>query len=247
MGFDQCLSKMVKYACKIVKNCHKYINYYIIIIFLLSSTPSSQGYPDGMRVGLVFREIWGDFIVSDRQDISMSRASILFWRSAVSWCRASCKTLGTRTKEDALRKRQIKKWSICNLCITPQCLLPQLFEGFVYVLLQNLLHSFNQLHFFLHLLLHRVSNQLIPTPSLPQCQTLGTDLQRNDSCSQCLLCLLFRLSQHTPRLRLFNLNHFKFWMHSKNTKYTVYPKRKSTWTLDLYIGWYLCIFPNKNW
>lgn len=60
---------------------------------VLDKDPLCQHYPDGMRVGLVFREMLGDVIVRVRQDLSISRASILFWRSPVSWCRASCKTL----------------------------------------------------------------------------------------------------------------------------------------------------------
>lgn len=73
----------------------------------------SQDYPDGIRVGLVFRDIWGDFIVSDRQDKSMSRASFLFWKSAVRWWRASCKTLGVKTKTGGQRhswQRMVAQW-----------------------------------------------------------------------------------------------------------------------------------------
>lgn len=74
----------------------------MIYMLHISCTPSSEHYPDGMRVGLVFREMWGDFIVSDRQDMSISRASILFWRSAVSWCRTSCRMLSNQEKERSL-------------------------------------------------------------------------------------------------------------------------------------------------
>lgn len=55
-------------------------------------------------------------------------------------------------------------------------LLPKLFKGLVDVLLQNLLHSLDQLHFFLQLLVHRVDDQLQTLSSLPQRQTLFADL-----------------------------------------------------------------------
>lgn len=61
-------------------------------------------YPEGMRVGLVFRDIWGDAIVSVRQDKSISRASALFWMSAVRRWRASCRTLEEQAELKKLRK-----------------------------------------------------------------------------------------------------------------------------------------------
>lgn len=75
--------------------------------------------------------------------------------------------------------------------------LPQLLEGLVYVLLQNLLHSFNQLHFFPQLLVDGVSDELVPSPSVTQRQAFTADLQGNGSRSERLLGLLLRLSQHT--------------------------------------------------
>lgn len=129
----------------------------------------------------------------------MSRASILFWRSAVRWCRASCKTLGEKTKKGGQRKSRNRKWQLCDFHITPQCFLPQLLKGLVYMLLQNLLHSFNQPHFFFQLLVYGVDDKLVPSPSVPQCQAFTTDLQGNGSRSQGLLGLLLRLSQHTSR------------------------------------------------
>lgn len=148
-----------------------------------------------MRVGLVFRDICGDFFVSDRQVISMSSASILFWRSAVSWCRASCKTLGARTNKVVREKAQKRVPQRFSPHIMVH--LPQLLEGLVYVLLQNLLHSFNQLHFFPQLLVDGVSDELVPSPSVTQRQAFTADLQGNGSRSERLLGLLLRLSQHT--------------------------------------------------
>lgn len=66
-------------------------------------TGPSPGYPAGIRVGFVFRDICADSVVSDRQDRSISRASILSWMSAVSRCRASCRSLGQRQAGAATR------------------------------------------------------------------------------------------------------------------------------------------------
>lgn len=64
-------------------------------------------YPEGTRVGLVFSDIWGDVIVSDRQDKSMSSASVLSWISAARRLRASCKAL-----EEKAERRKLKKVSL---------------------------------------------------------------------------------------------------------------------------------------
>lgn len=66
-------------------------------------TGPSPGYPAGIRVGFVFRDICADSVVSARQDRSISRASILSWMSAVSRCRASCRSLGQRQAGAATR------------------------------------------------------------------------------------------------------------------------------------------------
>lgn len=118
----------------------------------------------------------------------MSRASFLFWTSAVRWCRASCKTLGATTKKGSQRKGKTT-----HIIFTSQSSIPQLLEGFVNMLLQNLLHSFSQLHFFFQLLIYRVNDELVPSPSIPQCQAFVTDLQGNGGHSQSLLSLLLRL------------------------------------------------------
>ncbi len=173
----------------------------------------------------------------------MSRASILFWRSAVSWCRASCKTLGTRTNKRQVVREEAKAEnspSVIFFCITPQHPLPQLLEGLVCMLLQNLLHSFNQRHFFFQLLVYGVSDKLVPSPSVPQCQAFTTDLQGNVSRSQGLLGLLFRLSQHTSGLRSLHC-HFseagKFVRTGQSNTYmliimTVIYRRAATFSLN---------------
>lgn len=101
----------------------------------------------------------------------MSRASILFWRSAVSWCRASCRTLGARRKKESREKKGKQYFNISS-----SCPLPQLLKGFVNVLLQDLLHFFNQLHFPFQLLVYGVNDELVPSPSIPQGQAFTADL-----------------------------------------------------------------------
>lgn len=74
-------------------------------------------------------------------------------------------------------------------------------EGLVYELLQSLLHSFDQSHLCLQLLIGRVQDELVASTSLSQSQAFVTDLQRNDRRVQCLLHLLLTLSQHTQKIR----------------------------------------------
>lgn len=70
----------------------------------VAENKASAGYPEGTRVGLVFSDIWGDVIVSDRQDKSISRASVLFWMSAVRRWRVSCKTLGGKQSKEVEKR-----------------------------------------------------------------------------------------------------------------------------------------------
>lgn len=51
-------------------------------------------YPLGTRVGLIFREMFGDLRLRERQPLSMSSVSILPRWSELSCCRASCRRLG---------------------------------------------------------------------------------------------------------------------------------------------------------
>lgn len=74
---------------------------------------------------------------------------------------------------------------------------PQLLKGLIDVLLQSPLHSLNQLHLLLQLLLHRVGDQFVPTPPLSQHQALGADLQGGGGGGKGLLSQLFGL--HTLR------------------------------------------------
>ena len=50
----------------------------------MDSPALGEFYLEGILRGLGFREICGDVTVSDRQDMSTSRASLLFWRSEVT-------------------------------------------------------------------------------------------------------------------------------------------------------------------
>lgn len=171
----------------------------------------SSDYPGGIRAGLVFSDIWGDVIVSDRQDKSMSRASILFWMSAVRRCRASCKTLQAHAKQKVWGNK--KRW-LCTFYVSLRCSSPQLLKGLVYMLLQNPLHSLDELHFFVQLLLHGISDKLVPSPTVPQRQAFPTDLQGNSGGSQRLFSLLLRLAQNTARLHMYfgSLTHtFVLW------------------------------------
>lgn len=52
-------------------------------------------YPLGTRVGLIFREMFGDLRLREKQPLSMSTASILPRWSELSCCRTSCRRLGT--------------------------------------------------------------------------------------------------------------------------------------------------------
>lgn len=70
----------------------------------VAENKASVCYHEGTRVGLVFSEIWGDVLVSDRQDKSISRASVLFWMSAVRRWRASCKTLKGQTEQRSQKR-----------------------------------------------------------------------------------------------------------------------------------------------
>ena len=57
-------------------------------------------YPLGTRVGLIFREMFGDVSLRERQPLSMSSVSILPRWSELSRCRASCRRLGRRKRLD---------------------------------------------------------------------------------------------------------------------------------------------------
>lgn len=88
------------------------------------------------------------------------------------------------------------------LLLTVLCSLPQLLEGLVYVLLQNLLHALNQRHLFIQLLVGGVHDELVPSPAVPQCQAFSADPQGNGGRSQGLLRLLLRLrGSHRGRIR----------------------------------------------
>lgn len=87
--------------------------------------------------------------------------------------------------------------------MSPRCSSPQLLKGLVYMLLQNPLHSLDELHFFVQLLLHGISDELVPSPSVPQRQAFLTDLQGNGGGSQHLFGLLLRLTQNIARLHIY--------------------------------------------
>lgn len=70
---------------------------------------------------------------------------------------------------------------------------PQLLKGPVDALLQTLLHGFNKLRLLPQLLLHRVEDQLVAPPALPQRQALLGDLQRDGGGGQRQLALLLGL------------------------------------------------------
>lgn len=86
--------------------CVRRGNTEVFFFFVDAENKGSGHYPEGTRFGLVFSEIWADAIVSDRQDKSISRASILFWMSAVRRWRASCKTLGEQTVQRSQERCQ---------------------------------------------------------------------------------------------------------------------------------------------
>lgn len=158
----------------------------------VAENKASGRYPEGTRVGLVFSEIWADTIVSDRQDKSISRASVLFWMSAVRRWRASCKTL----EEQTVQRSQERCQRVQDFRAAPHCPSPQVLEGLVHVLLQNLLHSLDELHLLPQLLLHRVGDKLVSSPSISQRQAFLTDLQGNGGVSQRLLGVLLGLTIH---------------------------------------------------
>lgn len=72
---------------------------------------------------------------------------------------------------------------------------PQQLEGLVHVLLQVPLHSLDELHLLLQLLLHGVSDQLVSSPAVSQRQALLTDLQGGCGGGQRLLRLLLGLTR----------------------------------------------------
>lgn len=120
-----------------------------------------HGYPAGTRVGLVFRDICADSLVSDRQDRSISRASVLSWMSAVSRWRASCRSLGQRQADAAARSANGREGF--GVVFSS----PRLLEAAVDVLLQDALSSLRQLHLLSQLLVHRVRHQLGVAPPVP--------------------------------------------------------------------------------
>lgn len=153
-------------------------------------TGLSPGYPAGIRVGFVFRDICADSLVSDRQDRSISRASILSWMSAASRCRASCRSLGATT--GGCRRDRQEEGKVQGVFFPS----PRLLEAAVDVLLQDAPSSFSQLHLLPQLLIHRVRHQLFVAPPVPQRQALSAHLQGSGGGGQGLLRLLLSLSRN---------------------------------------------------
>lgn len=161
--------------------------------FCVSQKTMLVCYPEGTRVGLVFSDIWGDVFVSDRQDKSISRASVLSWMSAVRRWRASRRTLEAAQQSNEAENQSLGEAISQSLQrIGPS---PQVLEGLVHVPLQISLHSLDELHLLLQLLLHGVGDQLVSSTSVSQRQALLTDLQGDSGGGQRLLRLLLGLSR----------------------------------------------------